>query len=130
MSHARRFEKAKGAIVSKIVRMALIVLCICGAPLYAKSKKNSGVSSDAGRLAAILTDAQNTKVNFSSDAWRVTANEANALANRIYARAGGRAEARDLRTHVRQMHDAAMKGDASGARSHAGMAMPFAYKLT
>ena len=116
--------------MSKIVRTALIVLCICGAPLYAKSKKNSAVSNDAGRLAAILADAQNTKVNFSSDAWRVTANEANTLANRIYTRSGGRAEARDLRTHVRQMHDAAMKGDASGARSHAGMAMPFAYKLT
>jgi hypothetical protein len=122
--------KAKGATMSKIVSSVLVVLCICAAPLYAQSKKNSAVSSDAGRLAAILTDAQNTKVNFSSDAWRVTANEANALANRIYTRSGGRAEARDLRTHVRQMHDAAMKGDASGARSHAGMAMPFAYKLT
>jgi len=115
--------------MSKIVRTALIMLCICGAPLYAKSKKNSAVSGDAGRLAAILADAQNTKVNFSGDAWRVTANEANALANRIYARSGGRAEARDLRTHVRQMHDAALKGDADGARSHAGMAAPFAYKL-
>ena len=115
--------------MSKIARAVLIALCICVAPLYAQSNKNSAVSSDASRLAAILTDAQNTKVNFSSDAWRVTANEANALANRIYARAGGRAEARDLRTHVRQMRDAALKGDADGARSHAGMAMPFAYKL-
>ena len=115
--------------MSKIVSSVLVVLCICAAPLYAQSKKNSAVSGDAGRLAAILTDAQNTKVNFSGDAWRVTANEANALANRIYARAGGRAEARDLRTHVREMHDAALKGDADGARSHAGMAMPFAYKL-
>jgi hypothetical protein len=122
-------SKAKGATMSKIVSSVLVVLCICAAPLYAQSTKNSAVSSDAGRLAAILTDAQNTKVNFSGDAWRVTANEANALANRIYTRSGGRAEARDLRTHVRQMHDAAMKGDADGARSHAGMAMPFAYKL-
>jgi hypothetical protein len=116
--------------MSKLVRTVLIVLCICALPVYAKSKKSNPVSGDADRIAAILTDAQNTKVNFSADAWRVTANEANALANRIYDRSGGRAEARDLRAHVRQMHDAAMKGDASGARSHAGMAAPFAYKLT
>ena len=114
--------------MSKIVRSVLIVLCICALPLFAQKSKAS-VSADAGRLATILTDAQDTKVNFSSDAWRVTANEANALANRIYSQSGGRAEARDLRTHVRQMHDAALKGDADGARSHAGMALPFAYKL-
>ena len=116
--------------MSKIVRSVLVVLCVCALPLFAQSKSKGSVSADAGRLAAILTDAQNTKVNFSGDAWRVTANEANALANRIYARAGGRAEARDLRTHVREMHDAALKGDADGARSHAGMAAPFAYKLS
>jgi cytoskeletal protein RodZ len=87
------------------------------------------VWNDATRLAAILTDAQDTKVTFSADAWRVTANEANMLANRIYASSGGRSPAGDLRKHIREMRDAALKGDADGARSHASLAMPFATQL-
>ena len=100
------------------------------APRRASSSvSRTRVWNDATRLAAILTDAQDTKVNFSADAWRITANEANMLANRIYAGSGGRSPAGDLRTHVREMRDAALKGDADGARSHAGMAMPFALQV-
>ena len=89
------------------------------------------VRNDSSRLAALLSDAQNT-VNFDANTWRVVANEANMLANHIYASAGtkaARALATDLRTHVRQFRDAAMNGDAASARTHASEALPFAYQL-
>ena len=99
----------------------VLILCLIAMPLTAQT-------SDVSRLQAILLDAQDTKVTFSAGAWRITANEAAALANRIAANSKQSA-ARDLRTHVRQMRDAALKGDADGARSHAGMALPFANQL-
>lgn len=96
----------------------------------AKSKASRArVWNDATRLAAILSDAQNPKWNISEGAWRVFANEANMLANRIYANTGGRTQAQQLRTHVRQMREAALKGDVAGTRQHAGEALPFAYQL-
>lgn len=92
----------------------------------------SSVWTDTTRLEALLTDAQ-TNVNVSPAAWKVVGNEANMLANRIYAHSSGnataRSAARDLRTHVREMHSAAMAGDAAGVRTHASMALPFADKL-
>src|SRR4051812_7157186 len=68
------------------------------------STSRTRVRENASTLASILADAQN-KANFSADAWRITANEANSLANKVYASSGGRAAARELRTHVRQMRD-------------------------
>ena len=100
-------------------RIAVAILFLAAAPMFA---------DDLSRLSAILLDAQNSKVTISSDAWKVSANEANALANRIAAKSGQKA-ARDLRTHVKQMRDAVMSGDVSGAQSHASQAMPFAYQL-
>lgn len=87
------------------------------------------VWNTATRLAALLSDAQNTKANLSAATWKSIANESNALANRLVAETGGRADAREARTHVREMRGAAMKDDADGARSHAGMALPFVYKV-
>jgi hypothetical protein len=93
---------------------------------------HAAVYNDATRLAALLRDAQTT-VSLSAASWRTIANEANALANRIYGRTAGnrtaRAAARDLRTHVREMRTAALKGDAAAARDHANQALPFAYTL-
>jgi hypothetical protein len=99
----------------------VLILCLIAMPLTAQA-------NDVSRLQAILLDAQDTKVTFTADVWRVTANEAASLANRIAANSKQSA-ARDLRTHVRQMRDAALKGDADGARSHAAMALPFANQL-
>jgi hypothetical protein len=104
-------------------RSILLILCLIAVPLTAQNR-----ASDLSRLQAILLDAQDTKVTFSADAWRITANEAASLANRIAANSKQKA-ARDLRTHVREMRDAALKGDADGARSHADMALPFANQL-
>jgi hypothetical protein len=100
------------------------ILFLAATPIFAQSR----MSNDLSRLSAILLDSQNSKVTISADAWRVTANEANALANRIAANSSQKA-AKDLRTHVRQMRDAALSGDASGAQSHASQAMPFVYQL-
>lgn len=101
-------------------RLAVAILFFAAVPMFA---------DDLSRLSAILLDAQNSKVTISSDAWKVSANEANALANRIATKSGSKA-ARDLRMHVRQMRDAALSGDVAGAQSHASQAIPFAYQLT
>ena len=94
----------------------MIALCLFATPLSA---------NDLSRLQAILLDAQNDKVTISSDVWRISGNEAVTLANRIK---GGSA-AQSLRTHVRQMRDAAVSGDVAGARSHAAQALPYANQL-
>ena len=94
----------------------MIVLCLFATPLSA---------NDLSRLQAILLDAQNDKVTISSNVWRISGNEAVTLANRIK---GGSA-AQNLRTHVREMRDAALKGDVAGARSHAAQALPYANQL-
>jgi len=90
------------------------------------------VYTDATRLAALLRDVQ-TNINYSDAVWKAVANESTSLANRIYAGTMGnsaaRSAAKDLRSHVREMRDAAMKGDAAGARSHAGLALPFDYTI-
>ena len=98
------------------VRMMMILLCAVAMPLAA---------NDLSRLQAILLDSQNDKVTISSDVCRVSSNEAVTLANRIK---GGKA-ASSLRTHVREMRDAALKGDVAGARMHASEALPFANQL-
>ena len=90
------------------------------------------VYNDSTRLAALLRDAQ-TNINYSDAVWKAISNEANSLANRIWAGTAGNndahAAAKELRSHVRQMRDAAMKGDATAARSHANMALPYAYTI-
>lgn len=90
------------------------------------------IQNDATRLAALLADTQGT-ATLSPASWKAIANEANALANRLVATTAGnkslRKTAVDARAHVREMHSAAMKGDAAGAKAHAGMALPFVYQL-
>ena len=94
--------------------------------------RNERVWNDATRLAALLRDVQ-VEVTITPAMWRTIANEANTLANRIYGRTAGNAEARrlarDLRMHVREMRKAALNGDATGARRHATEALPFAFRL-
>jgi hypothetical protein len=111
----------------------IAIACLLALPLMAESAKKSSakakVADDATRLAAILNDVQNQRTTFSEATWKSTVNEANMLANRVYARTGGRAAARDLRMHVREMRKAALKGDAAGARQHASEALPFAYQV-
>lgn len=86
---------------------------------------------DSTRLAAILDDST-TKISVSGAVLKTTANEANTLVNRVYASARTASEkkaAGEARTHVREMRSAAMKGDDAGAKSHAGMALPYVYQV-
>lgn len=98
----------------------------------AAGPKNERVWNDATRIAGLLHDMQ-VDVPVSAVMWRTIANEANVLANRLYARTSRSAEARraatSLRKHVREMRAAALIGDAAAARKHAGEALPFAYRL-
>lgn len=106
----------------------LALVLIVAAPLFAQLTAKQRVYRDADRLAGLLHDVR-VEVNMSPAMWRTIANEANVLANRIYANttrsATAHRAARDLRMHVRLMREAALKGDAAGARHHAAEAMPF-----
>jgi len=116
------------------MKRILLVFCLALVPMIASAApahKHTKVYNDATRLAALLSDVQHT-ANFEAATWKVVANEANTLANRVYAGASGKtakAAAKDLRTHVRQMREAAMNGDAAGARTHASEAQPFVYQI-
>ncbi|HSP35000.1 MAG TPA: hypothetical protein VLU46_11840 [Thermoanaerobaculia bacterium] len=115
-----------------------ICLVAFAVPAFAASKSTkspsskTGVYNDATRLAALLQDAQATS-NVDASVWKVVANEANSLANRLYGATGGNSTARkaatSARTHVRQFRDAAMSGDAAGARTHASEAMQYVTQL-
>jgi hypothetical protein len=91
--------------------------------------------SDVTRLAANLQEVTQSTVVFSAATWKTVANESNALANRIYAGAAASHDkaaitaAKNLRMHIREMHKAALAGDAAGAKTHAGEALPFAYTI-
>src|SRR5215212_3186732 len=115
--------------MNKTSRWILIVLCFAAMPAFAQKARVHDYST---RLAALLADTQG-KATIGPAGWKAIANEANALANKLYAassvNAKARGLARDARAHVREMHKAAMKGDADGARAHAAMALPFVYPL-
>ena len=93
------------------------------------------VNNDVNRLESILATAQNSAIAFPQPTLTRLANEANALANRIFAnarrirRADTAATARELRMRVREMHAAAARGDAAAVRLHAGQALNFAVRL-
>ena len=111
----------------KLTLLLAIACLVVVTPLLAATKIERA-HADATRLASLLHDVQaSTSVNLSDAMWRTIANEANTLANRIYAstKGGTRAAAREARMHVREMRAAALKGDAAGARQHAREAMPF-----
>lgn len=104
----------------------LLMLCLTAMPLLAKPAAHDY----ATRLASLLADTQG-KAMMSAASWKAIANEANSLANKLYASTSGknRTAAKEARTHVREMHKAAMKGDADGAKAHAGMALPYVYQI-
>jgi hypothetical protein len=99
-------------------------------PKHVTHHATSHAHEYATRLAAILDDTQG-KATLSAAAWKSTANEADALANKLYASTSGkdRIEAKNARTHVREMRTAAMKGDAEAAKTHAAKALSYVYKV-
>jgi hypothetical protein len=119
-----------------LMTMALVALMIPALSMAQATltPQMQRVMDDVTRLQAILVDSGNTQVTFSAATWRTVANEANALANRVYGRTSSwrtesRTAARELRHHVREMRSEALKGNAEGARKHAAEALPFANTL-
>jgi hypothetical protein len=114
----------------KAYRWMFVLLCVVAMPAFAANKARAHDYST--RLASLLSDTQGS-ATITPAGWKAIANEANAMANKLYAAtsssAAARKLARDARMHVREMHKAAMKGDAAGAKSHAAEALPFVYRL-
>jgi DNA-binding GntR family transcriptional regulator len=102
----------------------LLLLCFVAMPLAAS------VNSDATRLASLLADTQD-KATISAATWKAIANEATTYAGRMYLHRTPKIsdDVKAARRHVLEMLDAAEKGDADGAKSHAGMALPYVYKV-
>ena len=121
----------KKILIACMTVAALLVPAVATAQQMSSQERQ--VWRDVTRLQAILIDAQ-SNVDFSASVWTVVANEANALANRVYSSTRGwRSEsaqaANDLRMHVRELHSAATRGDESGAKRHAAEGLPFANTL-
>jgi|SRR5581483_5318807 len=97
--------------------------------------KVTRLESDVSRLESILITTQNA--NLPSSSLRPAANEANMLANRIWAdvhhsyrgKSTAIKDATQLRMHIREMHAAAVKRDTAGVQMHAKAALPFAYRI-
>ena len=109
----------------KKVGVLLLLLCLTAVPMAAAS-----LHDNAERLAGLLADTQD-KASISPAAWKTIANEATTYTGRMYLQRTPKTsdDVKNARKHVLEMHDAAMKGDAEGARAHAGMALPFVYKV-
>ena len=117
---------------TRILAVTMVLVLAFAPAAMAQSTMKSRVWDTATRLGTLLHDAQ-VNVTVSATVWRVVGNEANALANRLYGNTSGSADARRLatqvRTHVRQMRDAALAGNAAEARRHAAEAAPYVYQL-
>jgi hypothetical protein len=111
----------------KKVGILLLMLCLAAMPLAA----NNGVLyNNATRLAGLLADTQD-KATISAAAWKSIANEALTYTGRLYLNRTPKTatDVKEARKHCLEMHDAAEKGDADGAKSHAALALPYVYKV-
>ncbi|HUJ13096.1 MAG TPA: hypothetical protein VL284_04820 [Thermoanaerobaculia bacterium] len=121
-------------MLRKSIHGALILLLLCALPASAQRRdrvrKAERIRSDASHLAAVLDDLQYQRVRFTDNVWRTSANEALALANRLYDETGGRADARNARAHIRQMRTAVLRGNLAAARNHAQQALPYVHALS
>jgi len=109
--------------MKKVVGL-LLLLSLLAMPLAAS------LYSDATRLAGLLADTQD-KATISAAAWKSIANEATTYTGRMYLHRTPKTsdDVKAARRHVLEMLDAAEKGDADGAKSHAGLALPYVYKV-
>ncbi len=111
----------------KKVGLLLLMLCLMAMPLAAN---NAVLYDNATRLASLLADTQD-KAMISTDSWKKIANEALTYTGRLYLNRTPKTDTdvKAARKHCLEMHHAALKGDADGARSHAAMALPYVYKV-
>jgi len=104
-------------------------------PVKIKTKQIARVEHDVNQLEPLLVGV-NTTATINNNTWMRLANEANMLANRIYANtksAKASADvvvaARELRAHVRMFRTQVQMGDLAGARVHAQEALTLAYRI-
>lgn len=114
-------------IVITVISLALLLPAMAAAQMSTQMQR---VFDDTTRLQALLIDVSSDH-QFSESVWRVVGNEANMLANRVYAGTRGwRSEsagaATELRRHVRLFRQAARAGNATVAKQHATEALPHA----
>ena len=111
----------------KKVGVLLLMLCLAAMPLAAN---NASLYDNANRLASLLADTQD-KATIGAASWKTIANEGLTYTGRLYLNRTPKTDAdvKEARKHVKEMYNAAMKGDADGAKSHAGMALPYVYKI-
>jgi len=111
----------------KRLAVLLLMLCLTAMPLAAN---NAVLYDNATRLASLLADTQD-KATISAASWKSIANEALTYTGRLYLNRGPKTDAdvKAARKHCLEMHDAALKGDADGAKSHAALALPYVYKI-
>jgi hypothetical protein len=112
----------------KKVGVLLLMLCLAAMPLMAN---NAVLYDKATHLASLLADVQDKSATFSADTWKHVANEALNDAAKLYLNRTPKTDSdvKEARKHVREMYNAAFKGDAEGARSHAALAQPYVYKV-
>jgi len=142
-------------MVSKTLISLLILACVLVLPIVAQTPapaanqtmgtnpdastttrtRRPGAISKAGyaeatRLATVLEDTQGT-ATLSLGTWKGVAHEANSLSVKLNA-AGNQPwhhNAHEARVHVRELVAAVEKGDVDGAKTHAGRALPYVYKV-
>jgi hypothetical protein len=101
----------------------------------AQKKEIARVGRDVHRLESILANVK-TSSKLSDKSWKSFANEADVLANRIYANVKSATTekspihaAEQLRTHVQNMKKEAEKRDYRNTRRHAERALSVAAQL-
>jgi hypothetical protein len=104
-------------------------------PTKAQAKQIARVERDVQRLESILAGVK-TSAKLSDKSWKQVANEADTLANRIYANVkSATAEkhplraAEELRTHVKNMKKEVDQKDYRNTRRHAERALNVAARL-
>lgn len=106
-----------------------------GSQKTASKKQSKQIHRDVQKLESILAGTK-TSAKLSDKSWKSLANEADALADRIYVNVKSATSekhplraAEDLRNHVAKMKKEAYQGDYRNTRRHAERALSVAYKL-
>ncbi|HEV2722654.1 MAG TPA: hypothetical protein VG323_21705 [Thermoanaerobaculia bacterium] len=85
--------------------------------------------AEAARLATLLQDTQGN-ATLGIEVWKRVAHEANSLSVKLNAaHKSWQHDASEARVHVRELVAAVEKSDADGAKKHAGLALPYVYKI-
>ena len=105
------------------------------APARVNKSAAARIDRDVNQLETVLI-GMTGKAKISERAWKSSSNEANTLANRIFASVqSAKAEekaikaATQLRDRVNRLHKEAHRGDIRDARRYAQEALRYAYRL-